>query len=139
MSKDLFQNKYRVKSARYYNWDYSTPWWYYVTICTKNKIPYFGKAYLFSMTCSNCRYHKADIESAEKRDPVKFSFEVSSEEDMKVRVVKSSQAIIKIPHMTTIEAGPASIGFVTNIEGILNRVKRILEATRESEDDNKNT
>ncbi|MBS3945462.1 MAG: hypothetical protein KGZ42_08185 [Melioribacter sp.] len=25
------------------NWDYSTPWWYYVTINTRNHINYFGQ------------------------------------------------------------------------------------------------
>ena len=102
----------------------------------ESEIPYFGKLYLFSMTCSNCRYHKSDVEAIEKKEPVKYTFEINGEDDLKVRVVKSSTATIKIPHVTTIESGPASIGYVTNIEGILNRVKRILESTRESEEDN---
>lgn len=41
MSK--FQNKYRIESSRLKHWDYSTPWWYYVTIVTKEHINYFGK------------------------------------------------------------------------------------------------
>jgi len=104
----------------------------------ESEVPYFGKLFLFSMTCENCKYHKSDLEAAEKKDPVKFTFEVSSEEDLKVRVVKSSNATVKIPHVTTIEPGTAAVGYVTNIEGILNRVKRMLETTKESEDD-KNT
>lgn len=39
----LYQNKYRIESARLKEWDYSNPWWYYVTINTKNHIKYFGK------------------------------------------------------------------------------------------------
>ena len=39
----LFKNKYRIESARLKDWDYSTPWWYYVTICTKNKAIWFGE------------------------------------------------------------------------------------------------
>lgn len=38
----LFQNKFRVESSRLYDWDYSTPWWYFVTINTKNHAEYFG-------------------------------------------------------------------------------------------------
>lgn len=34
--------KYRIESARLKNWDYSTAWWYYVTINTKNHIEWFG-------------------------------------------------------------------------------------------------
>jgi len=87
---------------------------------------------LFSMTCSNCKYHKADIESIEKHEPSKYTFEISSEEDMKVRVVKSSEATVKIPHITTITPGPASNGYITNIEGIFNRVKKQVEVARDT-------
>jgi REP element-mobilizing transposase RayT len=38
-----FQNKYRIESSRLKSWDYSTPWWYYVTINTKNHFEYFGR------------------------------------------------------------------------------------------------
>ena len=103
----------------------------------ETEVPYFGKVYLFSMSCSNkeCNYHKADVECAEQRDPVKYSFEVSSEDDLKVRVVRSGEATVKIPHVITIEPGPSSNGYVTNIEGILNRVKKSIEIARDSEED----
>jgi REP element-mobilizing transposase RayT len=39
---DLFRNKYRIDSARLADWDYSSNGFYFVTICTKNKEPYFG-------------------------------------------------------------------------------------------------
>jgi REP element-mobilizing transposase RayT len=38
-----YKNKFRVESARLKDWDYSIPWWYFVTINTKNHIPFFGK------------------------------------------------------------------------------------------------
>ena len=101
----------------------------------ETEVPYFGKVYLFSMTCSNCKYHKADIESLEQKEPVKYEFEISSEEDMKVRVVKSSEATVKIPHITTITPGSAAQGYVTNIEGILNRVKYQIESLKETAED----
>jgi len=41
MSK--FKETFRIESARLEEWDYSNPWWYYVTINTKNHISYFGK------------------------------------------------------------------------------------------------
>jgi len=102
----------------------------------EKEVPYFGKVYLFSMTCSTCKYHKADIELAERHEPSKYTFEVSSEEDMKVRVIKSSEATVKIPHITTITPGPASNGYVTNIEGIFNRVKKQIEVARDTSEDN---
>ncbi len=39
----LYKNKYRIESARLKEWDYANPWWYYVTINTKDHIPYFGE------------------------------------------------------------------------------------------------
>ena len=102
---------------------------------SETEVPYFGKVYLYSMTCNNCKYHKADVESAEQKEPVKYTFEISSEADMKVRVVKSSEATVKIPHITTITPGPAAQGYVTNIEGILNRVKQQIEALRDTAED----
>ena len=101
----------------------------------ETEVPYFGKVYLFSMTCNNCKYHKADVEATEQKDPVKYEFEISSEDDMNVRVVKSSEAIVKLPHVATITPGPASQGYVTNIEGILNRVKYQIESAKEMEED----
>jgi putative transposase len=38
----LYKSKYRIESSRLKDWDYSTPWWYYVTICTKNYKCWFG-------------------------------------------------------------------------------------------------
>ena len=99
------------------------------------EIPFFGKTFVFSMTCSNCKYHVADVESAEQKEPVKQTIEISSEDDMKIRVVKSSQATVKIPHITIITPGPASNGYITNIEGILRRVKHQIEIVADDAED----
>ncbi len=37
-----FQNKYRIPSARLQNWDYGENGAYFITICTKNMVHYFG-------------------------------------------------------------------------------------------------
>ncbi|MDP7180683.1 MAG: ZPR1 zinc finger domain-containing protein [Candidatus Woesearchaeota archaeon] len=99
------------------------------------EVPYFGKLLVFSMTCSSCKYHMADVESTSGQEPSKFTLEISSEEDMKIRVIRSSQATIKVPHITTITPGPASKGYITNVEGILKRIKREVESARDSEED----
>jgi zinc finger protein len=95
------------------------------------EVPFFGPCYIFSMDCSSCKYHKADVESDEERDPSRYTLEITSEEDLKIRVVKSSFATIKLPHITTIESGGASNGYVTNVEGILNRIKKQIEVVRD--------
>lgn len=40
---DLFTDKYRIKSSRLINWDYSSPGLYFITICTYNKNNFFGE------------------------------------------------------------------------------------------------
>lgn len=101
----------------------------------EQEIPYFGKVHLFSMTCSSCKFHKSDVEMTEKGEPTKYTIEVDSEEDMKIRVVKSSAATVKIPRIFSMTPGTASQGFVTNIEGIINRARSAIESAAEMSDD----
>ena len=99
------------------------------------EVPYFGKVHLFSMSCSNCKFHKADVEAEEKKEPSKYTINIDSEKDMQIRIVKSSEATVKIPHITTIESSASSEGYITNVEGLLNRVKKQIEAIRDNEED----
>jgi putative transposase len=39
---DKYLNKYRIPSARLQNWDYGTNGAYFITICTQNRVHYFG-------------------------------------------------------------------------------------------------
>ena len=98
-------------------------------------IPYFGRVFVLSMDCSACGVRKSDVEPAESKEPCKYTLEVTDEEDLNIKVVKSGQATVKIPRVITMEAGPASSGFVTNIEGLLERVKKIIQSSVEGEDD----
>jgi len=102
---------------------------------TEADVPFFGKIYLFGMSCESCKYHKTDIEAAQQKEPSRFTFEITSKEDLNVRVVKSSEAIIKIPHVGSIDPGPSSEGYVTNIEGLINKIKEQVESIRDTEED----
>lgn len=39
----LYQDKYRIESARLKDWDYASRSWYFVTICSLGRAPIFGK------------------------------------------------------------------------------------------------
>jgi len=41
--KQLYKNKYRIASARHPYWDYTNAGFYFITICTDNRIHYFGE------------------------------------------------------------------------------------------------
>lgn len=40
---DKFKNKFRIPSARLQHWDYGSNGEYFITICTQNRIHYFGE------------------------------------------------------------------------------------------------
>lgn len=113
-------------------------------VCTKKTltlsetdmdVPFFGKVFLFTMACESCKYHKTDVEAAEQKEPCTYTLEVTEKTDLSVRVVKSSEGIVKIPHVGSIEPGPSAEGYVTNIEGIITRIKEQVEAIRDAEED----
>jgi len=114
-------------------------------LCHKNKlilgeelyeVPYFGKCYLMTMKCENCDYKFSDIETEEQKDPARYTFEIKNKKDLNVRIVKSGQASVKIPALKmSVEPGPASEGYISNIESILQKFKKIIEAERDTTDD----
>lgn len=102
---------------------------------SESEVPYFGKLFLFSMHCESCKYHKSDVEAAEPKEPCKIVFEVSGKDDLGVRVIKSSEAAVKFERVGSIEPGPASEGYITNIEGLIQRIKEQIEKIRDLEED----
>ena len=51
---ELYKNKYRIASARAAWWDYTNAGAYFITICTKNRLHYFGKIQEEKMQLSHC-------------------------------------------------------------------------------------
>src|SRR3989344_8990724 len=99
-------------------------------------IPYFGKVFLFGMNCEGCGYKQSDVESEQTKEPCKIEFIIKSTKDLTVRVVKSCEASIYVPQLKmSVTPGVASEGYVSNIEGVLNRFKKILEGERDSTDE----
>ena len=101
----------------------------------QSEVPFFGKIFLFSMHCSACHYHKADVEAAEQREPARYTFEITGKDDLSVRVIRSSEGIIKIPHVGSIEPGPNAEGFVSNVEGVIEKFKKQIEVLRDTAED----
>jgi len=114
-------------------------------LCHQNKlalteenydVPYFGKCYLMNMKCENCDYHVSDIEAEEQKDPSRYTFELKNKKDLNVRIVKSGQATVKIPALKmSVEPGPSSEGYISNIEGVLERFKKVIEGERDTAED----
>ncbi len=103
---------------------------------TERDIAFFGICNIFSMDCSSCNYHKADVEKAEENgEPVKYTLDITEEADMKIRVIKSSNATVKIAYIGSIEPGETANGYITNVEGVFNRIKNQIEHLKDAAED----
>jgi zinc finger protein len=61
-------------------------------------------------------------------EPSRWELAVDSEDDMRTRVVRSMNGIISIPELgVRIDPGPACEGFVSNVEGVLSRVEKVID------------
>jgi zinc finger protein len=102
----------------------------------ETEIPYFGKVFIFSMQCEACGYKQSDLEPENQKDPSIFEFETQNKKDLDTRVVRSSQGTIKIPTLRmSLEPFGAADGFVSNIESVLLKFKKIIEGQRDSADE----
>ncbi len=78
--------------------------------------------------CSACDFKHADVMHLGEREPMRHDFRIKSEADMMVRVVRSSTGTIKVPELgVTVTPGPKSDGYVSNIEGVLDRIETALK------------
>ncbi|MDY1591517.1 MAG: ZPR1 zinc finger domain-containing protein [Methanofastidiosum sp.] len=90
-------------------------------------IPYFGEVLDFTILCSNCGYRRADIMPVEIKKPSRYSLNVESACDVSIRIVKSSTCTIRIPELgVTVEPGPLSEGYISNVEGLLSRISKVI-------------
>lgn len=90
-------------------------------------IPYFGETIETIVTCSNCKFKHADVMHLGEHEPMRHEFPIASEDNMMVRVVRSSTGTIKVPELgVTVKPGPASDGYVSNIEGVLDRIENAI-------------
>ena len=91
-------------------------------------IPYFSDILIISAICGSCGYKYVDTQLLRANEPVRYEVSVDTEEDLGIRVVRSMSASLEIPELgVRIDPGPACQGFVSNIEGVLDRVEHIVK------------
>jgi zinc finger protein len=91
---------------------------------SEQEIPHFGKILISTLYCRSCSFKWNDIIALDSKEPNEFRCKVSSENDLKIKIVKSSSATIIIPELgVEIEPGIASDGYISNIEGLLVRIE----------------
>ncbi|OPX73929.1 MAG: ZPR1 zinc-finger domain protein [Methanoregulaceae archaeon PtaU1.Bin059] len=92
-------------------------------------IPYFFEILLISALCPECGYRLADTQLLKNAEPSRWELSIESPEDLNIRVVRSMNGIISIPELgVQVDPGPACEGFISNVEGVLNRIDRVVES-----------
>jgi len=91
------------------------------------EVPGFGTTLFIVMRCSYCGFIHRDILCLDFGEPTRYEFRIEGPEDLKVRVIRSSSATIRIPELgVVVEPGPMAEGFISNVEGVLDRVERVV-------------
>jgi zinc finger protein len=98
-----------------------------LTSQTEYEVEHFGSVLLSVVTCEKCGYKHTDVITLTERGPIALTAKISSVEDLNMRVIKSGTATVSIPEFgATITPGPYSEGYISNVEGILDRVQDAL-------------
>jgi zinc finger protein len=85
-------------------------------------VPHFGEALLVSGTCA-CGFRHSDTMLLRQLEPIRYTLVIDDPEDVSIRVIRSSSCTIRIPELgIAVEPGPASESFVSNVEGVLERI-----------------
>ncbi len=102
---------------------------------SEEEIPHFGKVLISAMNCTKCGYKLNDVMCVDMNKPKEYSVSIRNEKGLRVKVVKSSSATVKIPELgVTIEPGPIAQGYISNAEGVLDRVEGVVRSVINSKD-----
>ena len=99
-------------------------------------MPNFKEALLTTLQCEKCHYKSSDILLTGQDKPMEYRLSISSADDLDTHVARSSSASIEIPELG-VRIDPVSSGesFISNVEGVLKRVRSVLEQSERASDD----
>jgi zinc finger protein len=108
-----------------------------ITNWVQDNIPFFGEVMHITSMCE-CGFRFTDTLILAQHKPVHYEMAVRTRDDIDARVVRSTSGTIRIPELgVDMEPGPASDSFISNIEGVLDRVVDILEMVIRWDEDDK--
>ena len=89
-------------------------------------IPHFGEAMIIAGIC-RCGYRHSDTILLTQKEPVRYVLPVNQVADLDARVIRSSSGTLRIPELgVDIEPGYASESYISNVEGVLDRVEGVV-------------
>ena len=91
------------------------------------EVEHFGAVLITVATCRKCGYRHTDLIALTEREPVALTARINSLADLNMRVIKSGTATVMIPEFgAKITPGPYSEGYITNVEGVLDKIEDAL-------------
>ena len=99
-------------------------------------IPHFGEAMVIAGVCESCGFRLSDTILLNQGEPVRYTITIEEVEDLNARVIRSTSGTIRIPELgIDVEPGPASDAYISNVEGVLQKVRGIVAfATKSARD-----
>jgi zinc finger protein len=94
-------------------------------------IPYFGEHTQVTVLCDDCGWRQTDFIPAEGKKPSACELKLDNVSCMSVRVIRSSSCTVQIPELDLeVSPGNDSTGYVSNVEGVLERFLRIINMVK---------
>ena len=92
------------------------------------EIAYFGEHTQVTLTCPGCGWRQTDFIPAEAREGSCQTYCIDSIEDLQVRVIRGSACTVRLLELDLeVKPGSHSSGYVSNIEGVLNRFQDVID------------
>ncbi len=93
-----------------------------------SEIPYFGEHTQVTVMCHACGWRQTDFIPAEGKKAGGWSLVLDNQEQLTSRIVRSSSCTIRILELDLqVNPGSSSTGYVSNVEGVMNRFTQIIE------------
>lgn len=90
-------------------------------------LPYLGESLETMLRCLECGFRHTDFILTDTKDPLRHTLVINEEDDIMIRVVRSSSGTVRIPELgIEIEPGVASDAYITNVEGVIVRIEKVL-------------
>ena len=92
------------------------------------EIAYFGEHTQVTLTCPGCGWRQTDFIPAEARQGSCQTYLIDSIEDLQIRVIRGSACTVRLLELDLeVRPGSHSTGYVSNIEGVLNRFQDVID------------
>ena len=92
------------------------------------EVPYAGKVWEVTLRCEKCGYKHVTLDYVERKEPVRYTYRVEHPDELSTKIYRSKYGIVEIAELgLKVEPGIVAEGYLTNVEGILERFKEILQ------------